>query len=195
MLSANLKYDVTDWLDVTGRVKVDNADMDITEKRYAGTDTNFAGEKGMYSIIKRNDRQIYADAIANIDLTFAGDYHLSANVGASLRTSAWISWAGVATCARFPTSSRLPIYRPPTTRREDGSHIQSQSIFANVELAWKSMLYLTVTGRNDWESALAFSKYKSFFYPSVGLSAVVSRDGRYAGMVLPSSRCAVPIRP
>ena len=49
-----------------------------------------------------------------------------------------------------------------------------QSIFANVELAWKSMLYLTVTGRNDWESALAFSKYKLFFYPSVGLSAVVS---------------------
>ena len=52
--------------------------------------------------------------------------------------------------------------------------MQSQSVFANVELSWKSMLYLTVTGRNDWESALAFSKYKSFFYPSVGLSAVIS---------------------
>ena len=50
-----------------------------------------------------------------------------------------------------------------------------QSIFANVELAWKSMLYLTVTDRNDWESALAFSKYKSFFYPSVGLSVVLSQ--------------------
>ena len=46
MLSASLKYDVTKWLNVTGRVKVDNADMDITNKRYAGTDTNFAGEKG-----------------------------------------------------------------------------------------------------------------------------------------------------
>lgn len=36
------------------------------------------------------------------------------------------------------------------------------------------MLYLTVTGRNDWASQLAYSKNSSFFYPSVGLSAVVS---------------------
>ena len=175
MLSANLKYDVTDWLDVTGRVKVDNADMDITEKRYAGTDTNFAGEKGMYSIIKRNDRQIYADAIANIDLTFAGDYHLSANVGTSLKDVRmdFMGWGG--DLRKIPNFFSITnISTTNYKEREDGSHIQSQSIFANVELAWKSMLYLTVTGRNDWESALAFSKYKSFFYPSVGLSAVVS---------------------
>ena len=36
------------------------------------------------------------------------------------------------------------------------------------------MLYLTVTGRNDWDSKLAFSDQASFFYPSVGLSAVLS---------------------
>jgi outer membrane receptor protein involved in Fe transport len=36
------------------------------------------------------------------------------------------------------------------------------------------MVFLTVTGRNDWESQLAYSKYKCFFYPSVGLSAVLS---------------------
>lgn len=176
MLSANLKYDVTDWLDVTGRVKVDNADMDITEKRYAGTDTNFAGEKGMYSIIKRNDRQIYADAIANIDLTFAGDYHLSANVGASLKDVRmdFMGWGG--DLRKIPNFFSITnISTTNYKEREDGSHIQSQSIFANVELAWKSMLYLTVTGRNDWESALAFSKYKSFFYPSVGLSVVLSQ--------------------
>ena len=176
MLSANLKYDVTDWLDVTGRVKVDNADMDITEKRYAGTDTNFAGEKGMYSIIKRNDRQIYADAIANIDLTFAGDYHLSANVGTSLKDVRmdFMGWGG--DLRKIPNFFSITnISTTNYKEREDGSHIQSQSIFANVELAWKSMLYLTVTGRNDWESALAFSKYKSFFYPSVGLSVVLSQ--------------------
>ena len=78
--------------------------------------------------------------------------------------------------------------------REDGSHIQSQSIFDNVELAWKSMLYLTVTGRNDWESALAFSKYKSFFYPRSDFRPSfprwsICRNGS------PSSRCVVPIRP
>ena len=36
------------------------------------------------------------------------------------------------------------------------------------------MLYLTVTGRNDWASQLANSPESSFFYPSVGLSWVPS---------------------
>lgn len=47
---------------------------------------------------------------------------------------------------------------------------QTQSIFASVEMGYKSMLYLTVTGRNDWASQLAGSPQRSFFYPSVGLS-------------------------
>ena len=34
------------------------------------------------------------------------------------------------------------------------------------------MLYLTLTGRNDWASQLANSPQSSFFYPSVGLSWV-----------------------
>ena len=175
MLSASLKYDVTKWLNVTGRVKVDNADMDITNKRYAGTDTNFAGEKGLYNIEKRNDRQIYADAIANVDLYFADDYHLTANVGGSIKDVQMdlMGWGG--DLRKIPNFFSITnISTTSYKEREDGSHVQSQSVFANVELSWKSMLYLTVTGRNDWESALAFSKYKSFFYPSVGLSAVIS---------------------
>ena len=40
------------------------------------------------------------------------------------------------------------------------------------------MFYLTATGRNDWESQLAFSEASSFFYPSVGLSGVISSMAR-----------------
>lgn len=49
------------------------------------------------------------------------------------------------------------------------------SLFANAELGWKSMLFLTLTGRNDWDSALAGTKHESFFYPSVGMSAIISQ--------------------
>ena len=37
------------------------------------------------------------------------------------------------------------------------------------------MLYLSVTGRNDWSSQLVNSAEPSFFYPSVGLSGVISQ--------------------
>lgn len=35
-------------------------------------------------------------------------------------------------------------------------------------------MYLTLTGRNDWDSKLAFTSKSSYFYPSVGLSWVIS---------------------
>ena len=46
--------------------------------------------------------------------------------------------------------------------------------FGSLSMSWQDQVYLTVTGRNDWDSKLAFSKQKSFFYPSVGLSALLS---------------------
>ena len=57
---------------------------------------------------------------------------------------------------------------------KSGWNDETQSVFASVEVGWKKMLYLTLTGRNDWASQLAgSSSMKSgFFYPSIGLSWV-----------------------
>jgi hypothetical protein len=51
---------------------------------------------------------------------------------------------------------------------------QLQSVFGSLSLGYKGMLYLDVTGRNDWSSTLAFTSSNSFFYPSVGASAILS---------------------
>ena len=45
------------------------------------------------------------------------------------------------------------------------------------------MWFLSVTGRNEWASQLAYTNNTSFFYPSVGLSALFL-NGAAAGMVL-----------
>ena len=37
---------------------------------------------------------------------------------------------------------------------ESGYKQRTNSIFASAEIGWKSMLYMTLTGRNDWDSAL-----------------------------------------
>ena len=39
MLNAALSYDVLDWLNVSGRIRVDNSSNDYTEKFYASTFT------------------------------------------------------------------------------------------------------------------------------------------------------------
>lgn len=63
-----------------------------------------------------------------------------------------------------------------TQRLQEGWREQTQSIFASAEIGYKSTYYLTLTGRNDWPSQLAGpnSKSKSFFYPSVGASVILT---------------------
>ncbi len=46
-------------------------------------------------------------------------------------------------------------------------------LFGQLKLGWQNSLFLTATGRNDWSSTLPADK-RSFFYPSVGMSAVIT---------------------
>lgn len=51
------------------------------------------------------------------------------------------------------------------------------SLFGQAEFSYKSMLYLTVTGRNDWFSALSYrgkTTPNHIFYPSVGAGFIIS---------------------
>ena len=63
-----------------------------------------------------------------------------------------------------------------TSKMQSGWREQTQSIYASAEVGYQSTYYLTLTGRNDWPSQLAGrnSVNKSFFYPSVGMSVVLS---------------------
>ena len=47
------------------------------------------------------------------------------------------------------------------------------SIFGLANIGWKDLLYLDITGRNDWSSTLP-AENRSYFYPSVSLSFIVN---------------------
>ncbi len=46
-------------------------------------------------------------------------------------------------------------------------------IYGEADLSWRDMLFLSVTGRNDWSSTMPKS-HRSYFYPSVSLGFVFS---------------------
>ena len=174
MMNASLKWQAADWLNVVGRVNLDNSDYRNKNEKSASTLTTFCGVSGGFEDAMRQERSLYADFLANIDKTF-GDFHLTANVGASIYHTSMdqLYIAGDLVIPNFFQINNINFsanYKPDPTGYED----EIQSIFASAELSWKNQLYLTVTGRNDWDSKLAFSKQKSFFYPSVGLSALLS---------------------
>ncbi|MDR1681444.1 MAG: SusC/RagA family TonB-linked outer membrane protein [Prevotellaceae bacterium] len=176
MMSAGLTYDVLDWLNVAGRARIDNAHNDYSEKRYASTDGTFAGPNGYYELNRSYDRQIYADVLANVNKRF-GDFTLQVNVGASISD---IKKDGLTVNGDI-RSDGIPnvfnVMQLDKDRNKDiqeGWRTQSQAVFASAEVGYKGAYYLTVTGRNDWESALANTEQLSFFYPSVGLSTVLT---------------------
>ena len=177
MLSAQLSYDITDWLNIAGRVRVDNSHTKYEQKLYASSNATITEEstQGHYTIAKPDETQTYADVLANINKRF-GDYSLVANVGASIVNNKYeeLSYRGPIREKGIPNVFNVFDLDNAKKARQDEWQEQTQSVFASVEVGWKSMLYLTLTGRNDWASQLANSSTSSFFYPSVGLSGIIS---------------------
>lgn len=189
MLSANLSYKLLDWLTVSGRVRLDNSNNDFTEKFYASTNTQLTenSSRGLYGITKMQDKQLYADFLVSINKTFGEELTLSANIGGSfndIRSDAMSVRGGIAdgTDAYPDEQVELTNYfaiqnlSNKAKRMQEGWREQTQSVYASAELGYKSTYYLTLTGRNDWASQLAGpnSTSKCFFYPSVGVSVVLS---------------------
>lgn len=174
MLNASLKWKIADWLDITGRVNLDNSDYRNRKEMYASTLKTFCGINGGLEDAMRQERSLYADVLANIDKSF-GDFRLTANVGASIYHTSMQQMliAGDLIIPNFFQINNVNFsanYKPSPEGYDD----EIQSLFASAELSWRNQYYLTLTGRNDWDSKLAFSNQKSYFYPSVGLSAVLS---------------------
>lgn len=180
MTSASLKYQITPWLDVTGRLRFDRTTTKFEDQRYASTINIFAHSAyGFYKYENVGDQALYGDVMANINKTL-GDFSIGANVGGSFQRTQYED-EGFQGGLKAPSNIFTPNGIDYATATNDNRPIYAfnkhyiNSVFANAELGWKSMLFLTLTGRNDWDSALAGTKHESFFYPSVGMSAIISQ--------------------
>lgn len=187
-LSAGLYYDITDWMTLSGRVKVDNSENKFTEKFYATTNTQLTeySHNGLYGQEESQDKQFYADVLLDINKTW-NNWSLHANVGASIsdmRSDAFSLRGPIADGEVDPSESKnipnvfnvFAISQSKSVKKQAGWREQTQAVYASAEIGFENAYYLTLTGRNDWPSQLAGprSNQKGFFYPSVGASVVLS---------------------
>lgn len=178
IFSGTLRYRIMDGLNITGRLRMDNAGDTYERKLSASTDLLFASDKGNYMQQKTDYKNVYGDIIANFDRKF-GDFGMNFNLGANFSTSKKevSGYEG-----HLQTVPNLFIFANIIKGGADTHAIQSgyeennQAVFGTAQLSYKSGIFLDVTGRNDWYSSLAFTDHekKGFFYPSVGLSAVMT---------------------
>lgn len=175
-LTANVK--ITDWLSIQARGTADYTHDQYQQKMYASTAPSLSGQNGRYIDLNYTESLYYGDVMAMVNKKW-NDFALTGAIGGSINSTtanslrldsktASLYYPNVFTVANIKMTQAAYIDETINRKRV------LQSIFATAQLGWKESLYLDVTARNDWASTLAFTKKKSFFYPSVGLSWVLN---------------------
>ncbi|MDR1680218.1 MAG: SusC/RagA family TonB-linked outer membrane protein, partial [Prevotellaceae bacterium] len=175
MTNLSLKYEFADWINLAGRVRLDTDNERHEDKRDAGTSAPlFASVNGFYTLRQKDSRQIYGDVILNINRYFYDQrFNITAHIGTSIEDFAHdedMYGGTLHGVANLFTYENIDIVR----REQTGYRKNKQAVFASAQLGYKSMVYLDVTARNDWVSTLAQAESNSFFYPSIGLSGIIT---------------------
>ncbi len=187
MGSLSLSFEVNDWLSLQARGNVDYVNDKYENKMYASTATTLTGtynglSNGRYVWADTENFLSYGDVMAMFNKQF-GRISINGAVGASLNVSTYSSLnldsgtaslyrPNVFTVANIVSSSSSYITQTIDARRT------MQSVFATAQIGLDDALYLDITARNDWSSTLANteSMESGFFYPSVGLTWILSNS-------------------
>ena len=177
ILGAGGSYKFTDWLNLASRVKFDRTNVLGETKFYASTIGVFAGPQGGYQRTNNVISQTYADAILTAQKDF-NSFGLNVNLGTALQDNKSDFDLHGGNLAQYTNLFVLSNINRGTAKieQDDMPHVQRQSVFGNAEFSFRRALFLNLSARNDWASTLAgTSSLKSgFFYPSAGLSAILT---------------------
>lgn len=168
--NASLNYKVNDWINVMGRVTVDNWTQLQEERRAVGT-TGVSG----YTRRNLSWNEINYDLMATADKNLGSDFNLKGVLGTNIRkstsqtitstTNGGLLVPGIYAISNSVSTPAAPV--ETNLRREvDG-------VFAGATLTWKNMLVLDGTIRRDASTTLPAGNNR-YFYPSVNAGFVFS---------------------
>jgi TonB-linked SusC/RagA family outer membrane protein len=167
-------FDYTDYDFKYGEPQIALDDALINEDYgYAPSNMNQSGL--VYSRYLRKYEQNH-DFLANwTDKYLDGKLDVNANVGVNMSERYNTFMTGRTDDLTFETGFwDLSNGATKTTLSESQSKRRAVGAFADVTFGWDDMLYLGLTGRNDWSSTLPIDK-NSYFYPGATLSWIFTR--------------------
>ncbi len=166
-------YDITEHITATIRTGMDYSN-ELRQLRRAYSSNRFVN--GGYAEHDVFFREINTDFLLNYTNQF-NDFNIDVSLGGNrLDQKAFTSQSQTTSLAQ-PGIFRLSNAASPIEVFEFESNKRINSFYGLAKFGYKDFLFLDVTGRNDWSSALAtpFSvDNTSFFYPSVSSSFIVS---------------------
>ena len=166
----SLTYELTDRISITGRANLDRSNDRLDFSFYDQT-LLFAGPGGSF----QEGTGYFQEN--NFDL-FVNGYQ---DLGDDLRVDFLVGTAANRRESKYTFINANGLLVPNTFTTDFGRNIgtttsiserEYQSVFGTLSLVYKNWLVVDASARNDWSSTLPSPH--SFFYPSVGVSWIVS---------------------
>lgn len=172
LISAALKYKITDWLNAELRVGSDQYSTRIERKTYAGSPIAGGGGKYETEQIKFYENNYSFLVSAQRDNVF-GKLGLSGSVGGNLMERKHNGLRASVSQLIVPNLFSLTNGTDKPDNSESYSHKKINSLYGTAQLNWDGYFFLDGTLRNDWSSSLAKAN-RSFLYPSISTSLVIT---------------------
>lgn len=174
------RYNITDWLHLTGRANIDKLNDNVESSSYQGSNGRNSGGGG-FSTAKFNTLQKWFDAILEGSNNLTSDLKLEYRGGAIFYDNKYDEVYNNAGGLNVPNKFSLNFATAPSLS-QGSSEVQTQSLFAQANVGWKNKLFFDASVRNDWDSRLP-APY-SFLYSSFGGSAIISEFLNMSGGTL-----------
>ncbi|WP_424961741.1 SusC/RagA family TonB-linked outer membrane protein [Ekhidna sp.] len=159
-----LSYEFNDWFTLNTRAGIDQYSDFRKFRNDIGSATFGAGQVINHAI---NNTDLTVDVYGLLQKELTSDIYLNGTIGWNYYDKKVDNrredGQGLASRGFFNAASAqsFSVVERPTAK-------QLYGVYADFRLSYQEMLYLNLTGRNDWSSTLGSSN-NSFFYPAVAL--------------------------
>lgn len=162
-----LNYNILDGLNLRLRGGMDQTDV-ANDNQTASTRSD--RPSGGYSVSNSKNTITYLESILSYNKDLGEDFSLSLTAGA-ISNRIDFKNSNVGTNGGLIVPNWFSLANSVNTRNSNGGQESERfdAVFGQGQLAYRNMLFLDFTGRNDWSSTLP-PESNSYFYPSVSLS-------------------------
>lgn len=161
--SSEFDYNAANWIRFTYRLGIDFYDTKIKDQLAIGSTAQPAGWN---KEADNQNKDFNQDLFLTIDKSLPYELNIHFTLGHNIFSS---YFSGINTSAYgliipeyYNLKNSSSIYANTVTEE-----FRTAGFYGDLQLSWRSMVYLNVTGRNDWSTTMPQGK-NSFFYPSVG---------------------------
>lgn len=168
--NARVDIDITKNLSLMLRTGIDYFGELRTARRAYSTQ-RFA--RGQYREDDIFFKEQNTDFLLSYNKEATEDFTIGASIGGNIREEENRFKRISANSLSIPGIYNFANSAEPLSKTQFNDMRRINSLYAFANISYKNYLFLDVTGRNDWSSTLPADN-NSYFYPSVGLSAILS---------------------